>query len=512
MLRFAFRKVEGAPVAIDVALGYLVGANDQSLAGEIRFEDGTLECRPAIRNAAALNLQCEVQGMGRLSLSTCLLEQRREPYSLLLELARHRIKHFIAKCEDWQSWDHPGAGEAIAQWNQARLFFTTAMTTQDTTKADELSSRALIQGLQASERLAVAHSNIWLHRRYGAKAASKMVLGVRVDPRVAPTSVASAASSFDMIGLPISWAKIERTPGRYDFGSIAPWVDWATKAGRTILVGPVIDLSPSNVPEWIAKQRGDFAALRDGVWKFADAVGRELAGRTGMWNISCGMNDNDWWSLDLEQMVELSRRIVVGLRQSRKNVPTLLEIPRPFGHDVARRAGAVTPRALVEALVNEGIHLDCLMLQFVMGENGSGRLTRDLLEISSLLDSYRPLRKSLFVALGAPSNSADDKAGYWRTPWTAKSQAVWASRMFSIAMSKPHVGMVVWESLIDDDGPRPPHGVLDASRTAKPILEQLISARRALAAPIGEWKMAEGKRVARPSVSVVDALDAPSDE
>ena len=78
------------------------------------------------------------------------------------------------------------------------------------------------------------------------------------------------------------------------------------------------------------------------------------------------MNDNNWWPLDIEQMVELSRRAVVGLRQARKNVPTLMEIPRPFGHDLCARKGAITPRTLVDALVNDGIHIDCLMLQFVM--------------------------------------------------------------------------------------------------------------------------------------------------
>ncbi len=493
MLRFAFQQVEGSPVAINIARGYLIGNNDESIAGEIRFSNGRLECLPSIKRAAALNLECEMKEMGRLSVSTCLLEQRREPYSLLLELARYRIKHFIAKCEDWQIWDHPGAADALAEWNEARLFFTGALTTQDPAKADDLSSRALVKGLQASEKLAVAHSRIWLHRRYAAKSASKMVLGVRVDPRVAPAIAADAAKSFDMVALALSWAKIERSPGQFDFSSVAPWFDWAAKSGRTILAGPIIDLQPDNVPSWIAAKRGDFPVLRDGIWKFADAIGKELAGRTGMWNISSGMNDNNWWPLELEQMVELSRRAVVGLRQARKNVPTLLEIPRPFGHEVATRAGAITPRALVDALVNDGIHIDCLMLQFVMGEQSAGRLTRDLLEFSALLDSYRPLRKSVFVALGAPSSVGDPAAGYWRTPWSAKSQAAWASRMFSIAMSKPHVAMVMWESLMDSDPKQPTHGVVGGDRKPKQILQTLLTLRRTLSVPIGEWKSSDGK-------------------
>ena len=43
--------------------------------------------------------------MGRIMLQTCLLPQRERPYDLAIELARHRIKMFIAKCEEWQMFD-----------------------------------------------------------------------------------------------------------------------------------------------------------------------------------------------------------------------------------------------------------------------------------------------------------------------------------------------------------------------------------------------------------------------
>jgi hypothetical protein len=65
--------------------------------------------------------------------------------------------------------------------------------------------------------------------------------------------------------------------------------------------------------------------------------------------------------------------------------------------------------------------------------------------------------------------------------------------MFSIAMSKPHVSMVMWESLMDSDPKQPTHGVVGGDRKPKPILETLLSLRRALSVPLGEWKSADGK-------------------
>ena len=495
-------------MSIDIANAYLLAANDVALAGRIRRGRTRLECAPATKQAAALNLEVEMRDMGRLSLSTCLLEQRDEPYSLMLELARHCIKHFIAKCDDWQIWDHPVAVDALVRWNQARRHFTAAMTTQNLADADDLSLRALVAGLKASELLAVSQARVSLHRRFSVKAASKMVLGIRVDPRTAPTEAAEAARSFDMISVPLCWGEIEKTPGKYDFSRVTPWFDFAQKAGRTVLAGPVIDLQPTTVPPWIAQKRGEFGPLRDGIWRFCDAVGREFAGRTGMWNIASGINCNAWWTLNLEEMVELSRRAVVGLRQARKGVPTLLECPDPFGHLVASRAGAISPRGIVDALVNDGIHLDCLMLQFVMGEPGARNLTRNLLEVSALLDTYRPLRKSIFASFGAPSAPASATAGYWRTQWSAKSQAVWASKMFAIAMSKPHVGMVLWDSLIDGVDGSLHRGALDARCVAKPMLNSLLSARRALAAPIGPWSAREKQSTA----ATTDGAGASSDE
>ena len=497
MLRFSFQESHASPLTVDVARAYLLGLNDQSVAGGVHRSDGFVECTPPKGRAAALALECETKEMGRISISTCLLEQREQPYCLTLELARHRIKQFIAKCEDWQIWDHPAASESLAQWNEARRHFTAAMTSQDPALVDALSCRALIAGLKASERLAVAHAQVLMHRRYGKKAASTLVLGVRVDPEVKPSAVASALGAFDMINIPLCWREIERTPGQFDFSRIQAWIDWAATSGRTVLAGPIVDLREGRMPPWIEAKRGEFSALRDGIWKFAQAAGSALAGRVGMWDLAAGVNDNAWWPLTIDEMVEVTRRASVGARHARKDVPTLLEIVEPFGQDVASNTGAITPRALVDALNNDGIHLDCLLLQLVMGEATSGRVARDLLQISALLDAYIPFRKPVFVEIGAPSAPVGGSSGYWRAPWSEKSQAIWASRLFSIAMSKPHVEMVLWHRLVDGESAKPQYGVIDRATRVKATLPTLLGVRKALRAPIGPWQAPEP--TARPS-------------
>ncbi len=488
MLRFAVHSPRSSRVKVDASRGYLLGANDRAVSGKIRTRDGMLECQIESSKAAAVNIECETAEMGRLALSTCLLEQRDEPYQLMLELARHRIKHFIAKCEDWQVWDHPGAAEALSKWNEAREHFTAAMTSADSQTSEEHASKALVAGLKASERLAIAHAQILMHRRFGSRAASKLVLGVRADTSIQPTRAAATLKEFDMVSLPLPWSKIEVAPGAFDFKIVEPWLSWAATAGRTVLAGPLIDLREENIPKWVAAKRGDFNVLRDAIWKFAEAIGEKLGPHVRMWSLARGLDDGDWWPLDLESKIELARRAEVGLRKARKDVPTLLEIDHPFGHRVASCQGAVSPRIFVESLVNEGVHIDCLLLRILMGEPGLEHLTRDLLEVSALLDSYIPYRKPVFVELGAPSAPIDAKAGHWRAPWTTKSQAIWGSRLFSVAMSKPHVELVLWSGLADHGADGRQRGMLSSDMQPKPLVKALAAVRGALRKPLGAWR------------------------
>lgn len=487
MLRFAFERMDEPPVRVDASHGYVLGANDLSVAGALSLRPGKLDCESALDSALAVNVECEMRSMGRLALSTCLLQQRHERYSLLQELARHRIKVFIAKCEEWQVWDHPGCAAAIAQWNDARSDFTASMTTADGVEADRRAAQALVKGLEAGERLAMAHARIALHRRYEARPAGRVTLGVRATGRVGERAIAAAAGGFDLVQIPLDWSMIERQEGRFDFSSVEPWLDWAASQGKVVVVGPLLDLREHALPEWLRKRCGDFDALQSAVWRYAEAVGELVGPRTGMWNIASGINDSAWWPLKLEQMVEITRRIAVGLRKTRRDVPIMLEVPRPFAEGVGSLSRAVTPSVLVDALGTEGVGIDCVLVKFCMGQLGADHLTRDLLEVSAALDALRSLRKTLFVSMDVPSGPGEPNAGYWRAPWSAKSQSIWAMQMFQVALSKGHVATILWNTLADDAARGVVRGLTTGDGMPKPALEALVKARRRLAKPLGPW-------------------------
>lgn len=499
MLRFRYVERERPEVRLDASHGYLMGANDQAVAGTVALRPGKLDCASDLERALAVNIECEVQPMGRLALSTCLLQQRHERYGLLQELARNRIKLFIAKCEEWQVWDHPGSATAIAGWNEARADFTASLIASDPGDADARAAHALAKGLDAGERLAMAHARLQLHRRYESRPAGRVTLGVRATGRPGERAVAAAASAFDLIQVPLDWGTIERKEGRFDFSGAEPWIEWASQQSKVVLCGPVLDLREEALPAWLRSRAGDFEALRKAVLRYSEAVGEALGARTGMWNVASGINDSAWWPLALEQMVELVRRVEVGLRKSRNELPHMLEIPRPFAEGVGALPQAVQPSALVDALGTEGVPLDCVLAKFSMGRPGPHHLTRDLLDISACLDALRGLRKTLFVGIDVPSGPPAAGAGYWRAPWSAKSQSVWATQMFQMAMSKGHVATVLWDALADDPAESCPRGVVTSDGLPKPALDALVKARRRLGSPLGPWTPGHASRTPSPT-------------
>ncbi|HWB20551.1 MAG TPA: hypothetical protein VG711_09645, partial [Phycisphaerales bacterium] len=169
MLNFAVYDKDGPAGSWQVVNAHLVGAEDAPMRGEVAFEKGLIKCRKRGSQAAALCLQYDAGPMGVLMLQTCLLPDRDRPYVLSVELARHRIKSFIAKSEEWQMFDLAADHPAMVLWEEARRLLTQALVLEDPLRADRAARSALVRGIDASERLAMAHAEILLHRRYGQR-------------------------------------------------------------------------------------------------------------------------------------------------------------------------------------------------------------------------------------------------------------------------------------------------------------------------------------------------------
>jgi hypothetical protein len=462
---------------------HLLGRDDLPLAGEVRREKNMVKCVLAEQAASALCLEVDAGVMGRLMLQTCLLKQRDEPYLLYLELARHRIKQYIAKSEEWQLFDPAIAGESLKRWEHARTLFVRSMNETDSDKAETFAKDSLVAALDANEQLALLHAELLVKRRFGHKASTSTVIGVRVDPRSDIQICSDSAKVLDVLLVPTPWKLIEPSKGKFHFDEMDRWMAFASKSKRPIVAGPLLRFDSSTLPSWMEVYKKDFSACVDRAYTFMEQVVHRYRGVVTMWNLGSGLHANQHFQFTDEQMIDLTRRASVLARQSRPGARTLIELTEPFCEHVASRPGALTPWQYLERLSQEGVHFDAVGIQMCFGGSNAGSAMRDLMQISSTLDRFLTFDCKVMVsAFGVPSLQSDPNAGWWREPWSEKVQSIWASRFVTIALSKPFVETVVWERLIDHDAETT--GLLLPNGKPKSVFAKLLAIRKRLRTPL----------------------------
>lgn len=474
-----------APGAEEAA--HLIGSDDGPLRGQVRVTKRGVRCGFVDDEIAALALPVRAGRAGTLLLQTCLLPPREQPYGLLLELARHRIKHFIQKCEEWQMWDPALSRGAMRLWDEARGVFAAALLSSDPIESERLARRALERAIESSERLAVAHAEILLHRRFGSRAAGSIVLGTVLRPATPPEPRLERllAQDMDVLHLPMVWRAIEPKPGVYTFEAIDRWIKWAGERRKPIMAGPLIDLGDDALPDHVRALRGEYERFRDLAHDHVDRVVTRYGGAVGIWNVGRGFHTNEGWVLSVEQMVDLARRAIVAIRQRQRKANTLVELGDTFGRGDARGNGALLPWRYLELLHHEGIPVSAAGLRIVLGRDGE--IARDLFQISALFDRFVGRETRLVVsAFGVPAAPTDERCGSWHDGWTADAQASWAGRLAGIALSKPFIETLFWAEASDAGGGNAaPFGLFDGSGGERPVLAKLLAFRRRLRQPIG---------------------------
>ena len=462
---------------------HLLGRDDLPVAGEVRRDKDLVKCAPAESSATALCLEVEAGAMGRLMLQTCLLKQRDEPYLLFLELARHRIKLYIAKSEEWQLFDPAIAGESLKRWEHARTLFVLAMNELDIATAETFAKDALVAALDANEQLALLHAELLVKYRFGRKGSTSTVFGVRVDPRSDIQACGDSAKVLDVLVVPTPWKLIEPAMGKYRFEEMDRWMTFASKSKKTIVAGPLLRFDSGTVPPWMEAHKKDFSMCVDRAYSFMEQVVHRYRGVVTMWNLGSGLHANQHFQFTDEQMMDLTRRASLLAKQSQPGARTLIELTEPFCEHVSSRPGALTPWQYLERLSQDGLHFDAVGIQMCFGGSDDGSVMRDLMQISAALDRFLAFDCKVMVsAFGVPSAQINPKSGWWRDAWSERVQAQWASRFVTIALSKPFVETVVWERLIDhgDDAT----GLLFENGKPKSVFAKLLAIRKILRTPL----------------------------
>ncbi len=549
---------------------HLFGPDDVPIQADIRCVDGIIRCEKRSTESAGISLQYpvdppELGGVpgampqsgagGVITLQTCLLPEREQPYLLSLELARHRLMLILNKLEDWALFDLPADDNRMRLFERARRAFTEALVAHATdakqnghdspysAHTDQLARAALSLAIEASEAITLHQARAQFSKRMTgelAAAAAKIgtpanaltdheaaesrnaligsvgvilpstpQIGAVVSPECFNSPLCKATSlGCDFMTIPMRWVDMEPTEGKYLFAKTDKWIEWAVRTAKVPLVGgPIVDFRRGCVPEWLYIWEHDYETLRELVYEHVKNIVTRYRRTIGTWTVCSGLHVNSNFTFSLEQVMDLTRLMVMVVRKLQPSAKIQVQIDQPWGEYYAYSPRAVPPMMYAEMIGQAGINPDLFSLRVEMGQPEPGRSTRDLMAFSALLDRFAALDKPLTLGAvcvpAAPAPGTDPEIGsqmepgYWRTPWSPEAQVAWMTSIMGIAVSKPYVHSVSWDELHEPPA-RPGtngtethhHALVDRAGVPRPAFWRLVEIRQAIRSKVSPLSLA----------------------
>ena len=483
MLKFCCYTRDKRCQALNLRGAYLVGVDGVPARGELRIDENLIACEPRSQEALGLSVQWPLGPRGATQLQTTRLPPREEPYNLHIELARHRLMAVSVKREEWGLYDYPGLEHTNAQLEKSRALFVAALEqVEDPPAAARLADDALSLAIEASEEMCRFHASIFLSRRRQNGGLAGQRLGLcSVPDTPTETLLPEVVQALDFVRVPFIWRDIqptEKTPG-YD--RIDAWVAACRTAHLALRGGPLLNFGIQFVPDWMYQWENDYEAIVGFVREHIDRTVRRYAGQIDTWVVASGLHADTVFPFTFEQIIDLTRLAVNVTKRAAPRARVVLDLTQPWGEYFARNPRTAPPLLYAEMATQSGIPFDAFGVQFVFGLDSDGYHLRDMFQISTLIDRLASLGKPLHITAAAVPSDAT-LAGCPNCTWDEQGQAAWVGLLGEIALSKPYVESVCFETLSDGWCTGVPSGgILRADGSPKPALARLIELRKTLA-------------------------------
>ena len=450
---------------------YLLANDAVAIRGAIEFDrdGGEIVVTHREQGSAALVLRQPVGELGELTLSTTCLPEREAPYSLPLELARHRLMLCLAKVEEWALMDTGADHPAMRRLSKARELFIESLchVGRDSDRADELAQRCLEMAIDGSEELALLHGERTLGSRRGGDKFPRYPLGQAVRLGRSPDTLTPAASAAldaaDYVALSTPWRELVPHEGDYQWSALDAWVQWSLARRKPLLLGPLLSFEHDQLPEWAYIFEHEYETLRDVIYEHVEAVARRYARRVKSWVVASGLHVNQHITLTYDQIMDLTRMVVLQIKKIDPEASAIVELLQPWGEYYATNPRSIPPITYAELLNEASLGFDGFSLRAVLQAPLPGQQARDLMQLSQLLDRFGALGQPLYVTVGCPSepiteamiaDAASDRpidpaCGHWRRPPSPGVQGHWLEAALQVALGKSCVDGVTWMELED---------------------------------------------------------------
>jgi hypothetical protein len=465
---------------------YVSGVDRIAWQVDLRMEGGQLVVRRAVSESGNLHIPWPVQGRGRLTLSTGSLMEQPRPYHLPLELARGTIGQLSSQLAEWRTLGLT-VPEKVAQGlsEAMRYFGRAAVGEEGLQESAELAERAIGVALDAADLTVASYVDqaTAVRRRAGEKLC--VLLGGNLGSGLPDQSAAEQIlRCFNAAVVPVCWREIETDQGSRHWDACDRQIEWCRSHALKVCGGPLLQLDPRSLPDWLYLYEDDFDNLFSCVGEFVRAAVTRYRGQVDYWQCAGRLTSAEILALSEEEKLRLAAGTIELVRSCDPEVPILLSLDQPWGEYLSRRETDLPPLYFADALVRAGLDLAGVVLEVNLGYYPGGTLARTPLDFSRQLDHWGLLNLPLFVSLTVPSADHDDplaqrRVQVARDSWTAVAQQSWVARYVPLILSKPLVRGVFWNQLYDSQPHDFPHGGLfDRHDRPKPALGSLASIRQ----------------------------------
>ena len=482
-----FRLPDGFRDAANLRTAFATGLDRIPSPVEIEVVGDFLEVRRAAPESFRLHLPWSVSGAGTPIVSTATLMRRKEPYRLDVELARGKLNEVRNQLADWRQLglEVPKAmSDALSAASRA---FAKAATSQDLPIATVAGSEALRLAFAAAKRLVVGYAHRVLERRRtaGGRLTTTLGCGLVGDPKNQPWGI-PFVEAFGMGRITCSWGALAPVEGKLRWEAPDAQIHWCRSHGLSTTAGPLLDLHPGAVPDWLWLWEGDAEEVATQALDFVRQVVGRYRGKVATWHVVARPGSTEVLGLGEEAQIRLAARAVQVARQIDPNATFVVDVDRPWGEWLSSGKFQVGPLHVIDSLARADIGLGGIGLEIAAGYDSPGSPMRDLFDLSRLLDLYSlvglPLHVSFaFPAAAEPDPLASSQVTPHARPGTIDplDQKKWGSRAIALAAAKPFVNSITWLAPSDEQPHLYAHsGLCDADGEFRPLLGWLQQFRR----------------------------------
>ncbi len=491
VLKFRLTPPELSDQLPELLRAYVTGLDRTPERMKAELRPGMLICHREAPESGRLHVPWPIEGIGMPYVGTATLIERAEPYDLAVELARGKLNDVRNQAAEWSHLGLRLPNEVEEDLNAARRCFAKAATSRDSpVAATAAASEALLGSFRAGRRLTEAYSAQVLRKRLEHSPKLPTLVGCQLNADPGGSVWASTlVQSCNAAKLRCTWADLAPDEGRYQWASLDAQLDWCKQNQLMPLAGPLLDLRPAALPDWLWLWSGDAEAITGMVVDLIRQAVTRYKGQVGAWYLVARPSATEVLGLGEEEQVRLTARVLQVARQIDAGTPLVVDFDRPWAEWLGQSNFQLGPLHLADSLARAEIGLSGVGIEVSAGYSAPGSHLRDLFEFSRLLDLYALLNLPLYVTIALPSSEEADpmiregaavEPGQWATPPDETSQEGMAAAWVALAAAKPFVRAVTWAHVTDDA----PHiyanaGLFRADGKPKPLVRWLRAFRQA---------------------------------